>query len=142
MKLIVKELEKQTSIEEILNLDALIDDASDLIGLKDVKVSGTIERSYDEVVLDLTVDLNVVQKCARTLKPVTYPLVFDTEIIFSKDEKTYDYLLTNVIDLDELIFAEILLEKEPFVYDEDAVDPIDESKGQGHPAFQSLKDTK
>jgi len=142
MKLIVKELEKQTSIEEVLNLDAFIDEASDLIGLKDVKVSGTIERSYDEVVLDLTVDLDVVQKCARTLKPVTYPLVFDTEIIFSKDENTYDYLLTDVIDLDELIYAEILLEKEPFVYDEDAIDPIDESKGQGHPAFQSLKDTK
>ncbi|MBN3490296.1 hypothetical protein JV173_02090 [Acholeplasma equirhinis] len=143
MKLIVKELEKLTSIEETLNLNSFLNESVDLIELKDVLVRGKILKSFEEVKLNLAVNLTVIQKCARTLLPVTYPLEFETEIIYSKDDKTYDYYLSDTIDLDQIIFAEILLEKEPFVYHESAKDYIDESEGSGHPAFQALKiDTK
>ena len=73
-----------TLIDSLFDLNYLIDDATDIISLNNVNVKGTIYRKYDEVTFNLTVTLEVVQKCTYTLKPVTYPLSFDTEILLFK----------------------------------------------------------
>lgn len=141
MKIIVKELEPTTSIDMMLDLKGFIHNSVDLDALNDVNVVGNILKDDETVVLELHVTANVIQKCARTLKPVHYPLAFDTEIVFSKDEDILDYILEETIELDAIIFAEILLEKEPFVYHESADEnAFEEPKKDSHPAFESLKD--
>jgi len=140
MKIETKLLESKTLIDSPIDLNYLINDAADIISLNDVNVKGTIYRRYDEVTFNLTVTLDVVQKCTYTLKPVTYPLTFDTEILFSNDLETYDYVPTDIIDLDEVIFAEILLHKEVNVYHESANPSDFEDPKETHPAFKSLKE--
>ncbi|MBG0762370.1 hypothetical protein IY230_01930 [Acholeplasma laidlawii] len=140
MKIETKLLESKTLIDSLFDLNYLIDDATDIISLNNVNVKGTIYRKYDEVTFNLTVTLEVVQKCTYTLKPVTYPLSFDTEILFSNDLEIYDYVPIDIIDLDEVIFAEILLHKEPNVYHESANPSDFEEPKKTHPAFNSLKE--
>lgn len=142
MKLETKLLESKTLIDTTLDLSHLIERGIDLIALNNVQIKGTIYRQYDEVKFDLTVQLEVVQKCTYTLEPVHYPLEFDCVINFSNDEETYDYIPEEIIDLDEVIFAEILLYKEPNVYHESASPEAFQLVKEPHPAFKSLKEKK
>ncbi|VEU82294.1 YceD family protein [Acholeplasma hippikon] len=140
MKIIVKELEPVTSINQGLDLSTLIPNAEDLVALNNVQVEGKIYKKQGEVKFNLEVKAEVVQKCTISLLPVTYDLAFDTELTFSEDEETYDYILEDEIDLGQVIFAEILIEKEPFVYHESAdLDKFLEPEKTGHPAFEGLK---
>ena len=140
MKLEVKLLESKTLIDRTLNLNNLIDEASDLIKLNNVHIKGVILRNYDEVTLDLTINLEVIQKCTYTLKPVAYPLTFESLLHFSNDLEVYDYVPVDIIDLDEVIFAEILLHKEPNVYHESSNNKDFKAPKTPHPAFKDLKD--
>ncbi len=140
MKIETKLLESKTLIDTKVSLKHLIDRAVDLIALNHVHIQGTIYRNYDEVTLDLNVSCEVVQKCTISLKPVTYPLTFKSDIIFSNDLEIYDYVPTDIIDLDEIIFADILLHKEPNVYHEDANKEMFQDKKEPHPAFKALKE--
>ena|SRR5690554_5846512 len=140
MKIETKLLESKTLIDNELSLKHLIDKAVDLIALNNVHIKGVIYRNYDEVTLDLDVSCEVVQKCTITLKPVTYPLNFKSDIIFSNDLEIYDYVPEAIIDLDEIIFADILLHKELNVYHEDANKELFQDKKQPHPAFKTLKE--
>lgn len=140
MKINVRTLEPFSSIQTNIDLSHLIEKAADLIALNHVMIKGTLKKDYDTVLLRMNVTVDVVQKCAISLLPVTYPLDFDSEIIFSENIDIMDYVLEDVIDLDEIIFAEILLEKEPFVYhesaDRDAFDEVEEERS----VFKDLKD--
>jgi uncharacterized protein len=142
MKLETKLLESKTLIDTTIDLSHLIERGIDLIALNNVRIKGVIHRQFDEVKFDLSVQLEVVQKCTYTLKPVHYPLEFDCIINFSNDEETYDYIPQDIIDLDEVIFAEILLYKEPNVYHESASADEFQLEHQPHPAFKSLKEKK
>jgi uncharacterized protein len=142
MKLETKLLESKTLIDTTIDLSHLIERGIDLIALNNVHIKGTINRQFDEVKFDLTVQLEVVQKCTYSLKPVHYPLEFDCIINFSNDPETYDYIPQDIIDLDEVIFAEILLYKEPNVYHESASAEAFQIEHQTHPAFKSLKEKK
>ena len=142
MKLETKLLESKTLIDTTIDLSHLIERSVDLIALNNVQIKGTIYRQYDEVQCDLSVQLEVVQKCTYTLQAVHYPLEFDCIINFSNDEETYDYIPQDIIDLDEVIFAEILLYKEPNVYHESASGEAFQLAQEPHPAFKSLKEKK
>lgn len=142
MKLETKLLDAKTLIDTTIDLKHLIDNDIDLIALNNVHVKGTIYRVYDEVQLDLNVVLEVVQKCTITLKPVNYPLSFEVVINFSNDEATYDYIPTDIIDLDAVIFAEIMLHKALNVYHESADLDAFVAPKEIHPAFKSLKEKK
>jgi len=139
MKIDVRTLEPFSSIQSEIDLSHLVEKAADLIALDHVYIKGTLKKEYDTVILHMNVSLDVVQKCAISLLPVTYPLSFDSEIIFSENIEIMDYILEEVIDLDEIIFAEILLEKEPYVYHEDADRDSFDEEDEGHSAFKDLK---
>lgn len=140
MKLIVKELEALTSINQELDLSTYVLNAEDLVALNHVRVEGTIHKKIGEVKFNLNIKAEVVQKCTISLLPVSYEIDFDTQFIFSKDEENYDYILEDEIDLGQVIFAEILIEKEPFVYHESAdMNMFLEPEKTGHPAFEGLK---
>ncbi len=135
----VKTLEPLSSIDVDLNLEDYVQASSDLISLSPCLVKGRIKKDFETVTLRLNIQVDVVQKCALTLKPVAYDLAFETEVIFSKNIDILDYYLEDVIDLNQLVFAEILLEKEPFVYHESADHSLFEEKKEGHPVFKGLK---
>lgn len=140
MKLLVKELEPITAINQQIDLSNFVQNVEDLIELNNVIIKGTIYKKIDEIKFNLEIEADVVQKCAISLLPVDYKLAFDTEFIFSEDEEKYDYVLTDEIDLGQVIFAEILLNKEPYVYHEDADQNMFlEPEKEGHPAFKDLK---
>lgn len=139
----IRELESLTSIDVNLDLTEYVPNVIDLIDLKDVNVKGTIDKEYDAVIFELQIEALVVQKCNISLKPVSYPISFETRIIYSKNEEIMDFILEDEIDFSTLVFSEILLEKEPVVYHEDAdLDRFKEAEKKGHPAFQALKKTK
>jgi|SRR5690554_3746435 len=140
MILSLKDLEKVTSINVELDLTSYLEDAVDLIALNNVLVTGTVELAHEKAVLDLSIRVEVVQKCARSLKPVPYDLNFKTTIVFSNDLDAYDFVYQDDINLSDLVFAEIMLEKEPVVYHQ-AHQAIykEEDEASGHPAFQVLK---
>lgn len=140
MKIATKLLQSKTLIDTTLDLKHLIDNSVDLIELINIHIKGTIYRHFDNVTLNLNVTLDVVQKCAHTLKPVKYPLSFDTNINFSDDLEIYDYMPTDIIDLDEVIFAEILMHKELNVYHESANQDAFEEPKKVHEAFKDLKE--
>ena len=142
MIIIVKELESTNKINQELDIKYLIDPKSDLYGIDNLKVSGVITKNYGTVKMNLEYDMIVRQKCARTLKEVSYPLQFTSEALFSsEDNQEYDYILEDTIDLNQFSFAEILLEKEPFVYHESSNEAdFDEPEKPIHPAFEILKE--
>lgn len=135
----VKTLEPLSSIDVNLDLEAYVKDSSDLISLSPCLVKARIKKDFETVTFNLNITVDIVQKCAISLKPVSYDLAFETEIVFSKNIEILDYFLEDQIDLNQLVFAEILLEKEPFVYDESADHSLFEEKQEGHPAFKGLK---
>lgn len=140
MKLIVKDMKQKTSINETLDLSKYVKESIDLISINDCRVKGFINKDFNTLTFLLNIKANIVQKCNITLLPVSYDLSFDTEIIYSDDLEIMDYYLPEYIILEELVYAEIILEKEPAVYHKDA--NLDEftNKDKGHHAFKVLKE--
>lgn len=141
MKILIKELEPVTSIDYQLDLNDYVQNVVDLVSIEDCRVQGKIYKEIDSVRLDLKIDAKITQKCAITLKPVPYNLSFETEIIYSNDKDNMDYALEDEIHLSDIVFAEILVEKEVNVYHETAnPDLFKDDREKGHPAFEALKD--
>jgi len=123
---LVKKAKSDTSIEATLNLSRfLTDELEDLIGISETHVSG--DYIYDDIDETFDFQLNIkttlTMLCALTLKEVFVPMNFTSHIAFSVNYIDDDtHVIDGItIDLDQVIFSEILVEKPMKVYHPDAM---------------------
>lgn len=87
----------------------------DIYDISTAKVSGNVTRNLDErYIFNLNIKVTLVLQDARTLDPVEYPLDLDVVEVFDIDDQ-YDedirIIEANTIDLKEVVWENILLEK-------------------------------
>lgn len=87
---------------------------ADMIDLKDVKVTGNINRnSLDDYYVELHVEGKMILPCALTLKPVDYPFNLNIDAIFSEDAQEMSKKIKkceNTIDILPIVWENILME--------------------------------
>lgn len=120
MKWTIHELKKMSrtdpSVQDVLDLNGYLhEDIIDIIRIHPVSVSGSFRlvNQDQEYWFDLHIKTALDMPCAITLETVSVPIEFDTELIFSRteiDDSTY-VIHGITIDLDPILFAEILVEK-------------------------------
>lgn len=133
-------------IKDILNIDTTFDfnsrikNRDDIIEIKPCHIIGTLRYETNEILIsDLSVSCSLVLASSRSLKPVDYNLNFNLDLIFG-NSKDADFVLTNVIDLDDIIFGHILSEKPPTIYLEDEFEETINKTKKVNPAFKELAD--
>ena len=102
----------------------ITDDLIDFIDISLVSVSGSFRviEAFAEYVFDVKVNCTLTIACAITLKPVEVPLEFETSLKFSTslvDDSVY-LIEGNTVDLDPVIWANILIERPMRVVSDDA----------------------
>lgn len=127
-------------VNEELDFKEEIKSRNDIINIDKTNVTGTIFWGEDILIASLNVDVKLVLASTRTLKPIDYHLKFPLNLIFGEHDEA-DFILTNEIALNEIIFGHIILEKPLSIFDEEEEIVIKKEKTV-HPAFQSLKDYK
>jgi len=155
MKWTIQELKKlsRTSREfdGELDLSSYIQEDDDILNISPVKVTGTYQIIEDsEYIFDCHIETVITMPCAVTLEDVDVPLSFNTELTFAKtmqDDNTF--LIEGItIDLDPIIYSEILIEKpmrvvspgsEEFL---SSSETLDEEEKESNNPFASLKNMK
>lgn len=92
--------------DDIVNIE-------DILNIKEVVVDGKIDR-IDEVTFRFSYHMvaPLVLQCALTLNPVDYVIEKDYDEIYSKIEQDEYFLIEkNTIDMREIIWTNILIEK-------------------------------
>ena len=87
---------------------------ADIIRMDDVKYSGTARAiDYDVYEFNIHIETTLYLEDSRTLEEVEYPLSLDVKEVFGKDPDNEDmrYVPKNTIDLYDVIWENILLEK-------------------------------
>ncbi|MDD4354656.1 MAG: hypothetical protein PHP61_01990 [Candidatus Izemoplasmatales bacterium] len=120
MKFSLQELRKQQTTDNRIDFVSdcssfITSDLEDLVGISPVQVSGTyfVHEADNRYIFDLRIRCHCIMLCAVTLEEVTVPLDFETILEFS-EKITDDYTFPiqgTTIDLDPIIFSEILVEK-------------------------------
>jgi len=103
----------------------------DLVDISPVEVTGSFEylEKENQFVFDITVDCTLTMLCAITLEEVAVPLHFETDLIFGHDpddDNLYP-IEGNTIDLDPVVFANIVIEMPMKVVSEHAYDHYEET---------------
>lgn len=124
-------------INENLKLDHLIKKEHDILKLEDVNIKGFINKNLNEVIINLDVSVNSYLPCGRTFKEVLVPLSFNIETILGNDNDA-DFILENEIDLGQLVYSYILIEKPYVVYHESSKAFEEDEKSTINLAFASL----
>lgn len=136
-------MNKPIEVNYELDLSEFLDKMPDVKAISMVKVMGNgYELGFDEYVFSLDVKCELVMTCAISLEEVKYPLEFHTDEIFKTENNDGDdiNLVTNVVDLDEVILSNIIMRipmkvvKEGMTFDSD-----DEKEEYINPAFADLK---
>lgn len=137
MKLLVHDLENTPSIDFVYDYQNEIKNIDDIIGIKPAKFHLDAYLNEDELILSVSCDVELTMACAKTLKPVEQHLVFSESIVFSNEDDA-DFLLTDEIEISDIMFGYIIAEKPLVVYHPDAQDVSFEKKKSPHPAFADL----
>ncbi len=136
-------MNKPIEVNYELDLSEFLDKMPDVKAISMVKVMGNgYELGFDEYVFSLDVKCELVMTCAISLEDVKYPLEFHTDEIFKTENNDGDdiNLVTNVVDLDEVILSNIIMRipmkvvKEGMTFNSD-----DEKEEYINPAFADLK---
>ena len=136
-------IEKPISVNYELNLSENLDKMPDVKAISMVKISGEgYELGFDEYVFSLDVKCELTMVCAISLEDVIYPLEFHTDEIFKTENNDGDdvNLVTNVIDLDQVILSNIIMRIPMKVVKEGATFTEEEKEEEYiNPAFADLK---
>lgn len=117
MKWSVQQLEKLTT--SIYNFDFSLDfsedikTVEDILGIEEVKVSGTIEKIQTGTYrFKYKMYVPLVLQCALTLDPVDYVMEYEYDQVFSVlEEDDYFLIENNTVDMKNVIWTNILVEK-------------------------------
>lgn len=100
------------------NYDEYVKNFGDIIRLDEVKYEGRcIAVSDDLFKFNLHITANMVLEDSRTLEEIDFPIDLDVEEVFTKDERLisddndYRYIEKNTIDLYDVVWENIILEK-------------------------------
>ena len=136
-------IEKPIVVNYELNLSDNLDKMPDVKAISMVKISGEgYELGFDEYVFSLDVKCDLTMVCAISLEDVIYPLEFHTDEIFKTENNDGDdvNLVTNVIDLDQVILSNIFMRIPMKVVKEGATFKEEEKEEEYiNPAFANLK---
>ncbi len=136
-------MNKPIEVNYELDLSNSLDKMPDVKAISMVKIMGNgYELGFDEYVFSLDVKCELIMTCAISLEDVKYPLEFHTDEIFKTENNDGDdvNLVTNVVDLDEVILSNIIMRipmkvvKDGMTFDSD-----DEKEEYINPAFADLK---
>lgn len=120
MKWTIHELKKiarsQPNFEGIINLNRfLTEDVLDVAEIGDVFVKGSFQlvNQDSQYWFDITIQTVLKMTCAISLELIDVPLSFETQLVFARTEiDDSTYLIDGItIDLDPIIYSEILVEK-------------------------------
>lgn len=133
-------IENVLNINKKINFKQKIKDRNDIIDIDDASVVGVIKWLDNNLIIDLTVDVLLKLASTRTLTPINYHLNFPLNLILGDHEEA-DFIINDKIELDEIIFGHIILEKPLSIFNEDEELLVENTKTI-HPAFEKLKDFK
>ena len=108
----------------------ITEDLIDLIDISPVSVSGSFQvlEAFEQYLFDVKIKCILTLACAITLKPVEVPMEFETTLSFATnliDDSVY-LIEGNTVDLDPVVWANILIEKPMRVVASDAYDDYSE----------------
>lgn len=103
---------------DVAKYDEYIKGFADIIRIDDVQYCGTAFCVNDDLYrFNLHIETIMYLEDARTLDEVAYPISLDVEEVFTKDERfitddnDYRFIEKNTIDLYDVIWENIILEK-------------------------------
>mgnify|MGYP003294723836 CR=1 FL=1 len=110
-------------------------EGTDLLGLKNVKILGSIKKNaIDDIVIQLSVSGVMEIACAITLIPVDYPFSFEIEGTreeLLREEEENVKKDENILDIFSIIWENILMEIPMRVVSPGAEDQLTNLKGDG-----------
>lgn len=136
-------ISKPIEVNYELNLDEFLDKMPDVKAISPVKINGMgYELGFDEYVFSLDIKCELTMICAISLEDVIYPLEFHTDEIFKTENNDGDdvNLVTNVIDLDQVVLSNIIM-RIPMKVVKDGIKFEEETEKEEYinPAFADLK---
>lgn len=135
-------MSKPIEVSYELDLSDKLDKMPDVKAISMVKIMGSgYELGFDEYVFSLDVKCDLTMTCAISLEDVNYPLEFHTDEIFKTENNDGDdvNLVTNIVDLDEVILSNIIMRVPMKVVKEGATYKDEEKEEYINPAFADLK---
>ncbi len=137
MLLRLYEIKDKTSLVFNWDYTNKIGEHDDILDIGPANVHMDLTHSPDMLVCQVHVTLDMVLACSKTLKPVSYHMDFEDEIIFGHDEKA-EYPLTDPLPISDIVFGYILSQKPYTIYHPDAQKVLFEKEKSPHPAFADL----
>lgn len=137
MKWTIQELKKlfrtNNQFQSIIDCKKFLsEDDPEVLDISDVQVVGDFQVLSDKdlYIFNCDVSCELIMPCAITLDEVTVPIHFQTTLEFSRgfvDDNTYIFEGIT-IDLDPVIYSEIMVEKPLRVLSESAYDGYEETR--------------
>lgn len=137
MKIDIALIKDTFEIDTSLDYSDRIKNNDDIISIEPCFVKGVLEFEHETLFTNLTINVDLVLASSKTLKPIDYNLEFRLDLIFG-DSEDADFALTQEIELGEIIYGHILLEKPLTIFYEDEVEEEVEEPKKIHPAFKDL----
>lgn len=137
MKIFSALINGRKTVNEEIDFSENIKNHDTILDIEKCFVNGKMYFKNEQLYTELAINVKLVLASSRSLKPIDYNLNFDLDLIFGSS-KAADYELTKEIDLGEIIFGHILLEKPLAIYLDD--ETPQEIKKDINPAFKDLKD--
>jgi len=137
MKIILHEIKEKASLDFTYDYQKEIDSIEDILSIKPAIIHVDVNFQDDTLILNIDVSVDMELACSKTLKPVQYHMDIKEEVIFGDHEEA-DFILTNEIELSDIIFGYIISEKPYTIYHPDAKELLFEKEKSPHPAFADL----
>lgn len=103
---------KPFTFEGTYDFHKYIENISDILDIKDVKVSGVGQNVHDDrYVFDLIIDTVLILEDAVTLDPIEYSMHIETSEVFDFNDDEVNIIEKNTIDLENVVWENILVEK-------------------------------
>lgn len=112
---LIKLTQRPFSFEESYDFSEEASKIEDILSIGEIKVEGTVSRLYDDrYEFDLHIWGILTLEDARTLEPAPFEVDLKVTEVFDKvvnDDEDVRYIEKNTVDLREVIWENILLEK-------------------------------